>query len=71
MSGYIDCACRDCFEIAIGPVGTLCPECEEAGCDAFYTECCRPDAYGVEDERECLGHPGLGHVTEYCDGSCR
>lgn len=35
MSGYKDCACRDCFEIAIGDDGepALCSECEEAGCD--------------------------------------
>lgn len=43
MSGYCDCACRDCFEIAIsddddGPA--LCLDCEEAGCDcAGESEC--------------------------------
>ncbi len=30
-TGYIDCACRDCMEIAIGPLGTMCSECVEAG----------------------------------------
>jgi hypothetical protein len=31
--GYCDCACRDCFEIAIGEAGkALCSACEEAGC---------------------------------------
>lgn len=38
-TGYQHCACRDCMEIAIGPIGTMCTECREAGCDAFYTEC--------------------------------
>lgn len=32
MSGYTDCPCRDCCEIAMD--GDLCHECEEAGCDA-------------------------------------
>lgn len=35
-SGYVDCACRDCFEVAIeGPEDTapaLCWECGAAGC---------------------------------------
>lgn len=48
MTGYVHCACRDCFEIAIadddnGPA--LCHECEEAGCDADgASECeCVPE----------------------------
>jgi hypothetical protein len=50
MSGYVNCACRDCFEIAIGDDDdfvtndddkTLCWECAEAGCDATgASECC-------------------------------
>lgn len=52
-TGYVHCACRDCMEIAIGPVGTMCSDCTEALCDAFYTECRRSDAYGgAEDETE-------------------
>ena len=32
-SGYVHCACRDCFEIAIGVAGrAFCSDCEEAGC---------------------------------------
>jgi len=37
-SGYHDCPCRDCFEIAIGTeddgTPSLCHACETAGCDA-------------------------------------
>lgn len=32
MSGYVPCACRDCFETAIGEPGALCHSCKEAGC---------------------------------------
>lgn len=38
MSGYQDCACRDCFDIAIGDgKPTLCYECDAAGCVKFNT----------------------------------
>jgi hypothetical protein len=43
MSGYTDCSCRDCFEIAIasdGETDPLCWECEEAGCVSNDGECC-------------------------------
>lgn len=37
MSGYVDCSCRDCFEIAISgddeTVPAMCWECEGAGCE--------------------------------------
>lgn len=32
-SGYRDCACPTCFEIAIGEQGAMCSLCEDAGCD--------------------------------------
>lgn len=32
MSGYMNCACRDCFEIVIGSGPTLCDECQDSGC---------------------------------------
>lgn len=33
MSGYVHCACRDCFAIDfIGEPGDFCEECVEAGC---------------------------------------
>ena len=38
-SGYRDCACRDCFEIAIGTPGAMCHGCEEAGCEGGDHEC--------------------------------
>jgi hypothetical protein len=51
MSGYCDCACRDCFDIAIGTAGkAMCHECKKAGCEANDGECCRDDAYGIEGE---------------------
>lgn len=53
MSGYTQCACRDCFEIAISDEETLpdlCWECEAAGCsEDGDCECCREDAYMSED----------------------
>lgn len=42
-SGYHDCPCRDCFEIAIGGscrAPSLCNDCEEAGCDASGDDDC-------------------------------
>lgn len=51
MTGYCDCACRDCFEIAIGEAGkALCHDCESAGCEANNGECQAPGAYGGESE---------------------
>jgi hypothetical protein len=46
--GYKDCACRDCFEIAIGYGRPLCHECVDAGCDPTR-ECQAPGAYGEDD----------------------
>lgn len=44
-SGYTQCACRDCMDIAIGDAGKpppLCSECQEAGCDPTgEAECSR------------------------------
>lgn len=47
--GYVPCACRDCFETAIGTPGALCHECDDAGC-APERECQAADAYGGESE---------------------
>lgn len=44
--GYRHCSCRDCFEICIGPAGTFCDHCKEAGCPDYQRqpgmsqECC-------------------------------
>lgn len=55
-SGYTDCACRDCFEIAIGiPGEAVCNDCEQAECELGENECLSPYAYGgvdLEDEFE-------------------
>ena len=52
-SGYTDCACRDCFDIAVSSDMAhpdLCGMCADAGCDATgKSDCARDDAYGVED----------------------
>lgn len=55
MSGYTQCACRDCFDIAISNDErcALCHECAEAGCEHECDgggECQRSDAYDCEDE---------------------
>lgn len=56
MSGYTDCACRDCFEIAItgdDDLKPFCHECETAGCADVHAgtgECLVEGAYGGEDE---------------------
>jgi hypothetical protein len=51
MSGYCDCKCRDCFEIAIsGADGEIafCNECEESGCSED-DECLTDGAYGFDE----------------------
>lgn len=51
-SGYHDCPCRDCFEIAIGEDGdgnpALCNACESAECDASGGSEC--NAAGHDDD---------------------
>lgn len=50
--GYTECACRDCFEIAIGDTPVLCHACA-AGCDLTGgSECSSPYAYGISEEEE-------------------
>lgn len=58
-SGYHDCPCRDCFEIAIGDDEdgslSLCNACEKAGCDGDG-ECCSPHAYNAHcGDVDCCG----------------
>lgn len=53
-SGYHDCPCRDCFEIAIGCDDDnnpdLCHECEEAGCDASGESECEAQNWECESD---------------------
>lgn len=56
-TGYTDCACRDCMDIAIGVAGAAyCHGCRDAGCPGYQgqpgmsQECQRPDAYGAGEE---------------------
>lgn len=54
QSGYCNCTCRDCFDVAISSIGdiigeVLCFKCEEAGCEANDGDCQREDLY---DEQE-------------------
>lgn len=45
QSGYTDCDCPVCCEVAIGSEGdlvVLCSVCEEAGCDGDYDYHCEP-----------------------------
>lgn len=67
-SGYTDCPCRDCFEIAID--GDLCNECEEAGCSAEGDgECESPNAYGRMEPSE--PHHDCNQIwAEMADPSC-
>jgi len=68
FSGYHDCPCRDCFEIAIGchidedgeqhdEIPGLCHECQEAGCSLDGDEDCQveydePEVESEDDEPE-------------------
>lgn len=52
-SGYTDCACRDCMEIAIGDKGAyqpFCHECEAAGCE--LDEECKVERLDEDDLTE-------------------
>ena len=54
MSGYVHCACRDCFDIAIASSDdetAVCHECETAGCEVDGGECQR-EYFEFEDEDE-------------------
>jgi hypothetical protein len=53
-SSYTYCACDDCFDTTVSAdmnEPELCGLCAEAGCEPGY-ECCREDAYGVEEYAE-------------------
>lgn len=41
--GYTACACRDCFEVALGMPGlALCGDCSDADCERGHGECRAP-----------------------------
>jgi hypothetical protein len=70
-SGYRPCACRDCFEIAIGEPGAYCHECDDAGCPGYQgqpgmsQECQAPGAYGGDDSG-CGGYDHGSRIAELC-----
>ena len=57
-SGYHDCPCPTCFEIAIGTIGTedepaMCHACDAAGCDGA-SECqCEPE---IDPDGDSMAH---------------
>lgn len=73
-TGYVHCACRDCFETAIGKAGkAFCHACEEAGCpdyqgvEGMSQECQSAGAYGCDEEEpnpppDCPVCSGPGEV---------
>lgn len=65
MSGYLPCACRDCFEIAIGEKGAMCHECESAGCELDSECCCEPELEEPALENE-YGEP-VSDTSEGCE----
>jgi hypothetical protein len=54
-AGYRPCACRDCFETAIGGPGSYCHACDRAGCADYQgrrgmsQECRAEGAYGGDE----------------------
>ena len=61
MAGYRNCACRDCFEIAIGEAGAFCSDCEEAGCPGYQGQPGMSQECQVEPEPE--PEPETGTVS--------
>jgi hypothetical protein len=62
-SGYVDCGCRDCFDVAISAdagKAALCQECAAAGCETYSEdaspvrnsthECQRAGAYDADND---------------------
>ena len=55
-SGYVHCACRDCFELTIGRINMeLCDLCSRAGCDSA-------------GKHECFSEHSYGNYDPYLDG---
>ncbi len=60
--GYKPCACRDCFEVAIGYGRPLCHACKEAGC----TVCTCDDPESPRDY-QCAAYDGRRHEECQCE----
>lgn len=43
MGGYVTCGHRDCFQVIVGNVGDLCPDCSELDPERDSLECCACD----------------------------
>lgn len=77
MSGYCDCACRDCFEIAINDEDepALCNDCEAAGCDIEGNSECSCEPEPEETDWNCSMCFGpvepMGKLGEKQHGRCR
>lgn len=58
-SGYCHCACRDCFEIAIGRAGkSFCLACKAAGCeigDDCQVDHCAECSAWLDSPADCEG----------------
>lgn len=78
MSGYRDCACRDCFEIFIGDGPTLCDDCKRAGCDVcdcVDADLCARGRVHHECQVEWFNSEAVAtsetiHELEHEDGEC-
>jgi hypothetical protein len=60
MTGYTHCACRDCFEVAIGEQGkALCHNCGSSGCEPGDHECqadpCDGCGCHMSSPDDCIG----------------
>jgi len=65
-SGYTNCGCRDCFEIAVSDdIGEpeLCSACEAAGC--MVCDCVDKDSCRNQDHRCCADHDD-GYDDDTC-----
>lgn len=75
MTGYTDCSCPDCFEIAIGePGAALCHACQGAGCDQNSSECDgaeedEPEVERIEaDRRAAIAELiAAGTISGFCE----
>jgi hypothetical protein len=58
-SGFVDCMCRDCFDVAVADdiaKGAFCSDCIEAGCPKYQ------GVWGMT--QECQRVPGDDYDTD-------